>query len=76
MGSSSMMTDEPSPAPIPTDTAGSWASGDAAEHRLQSDDEQLQLRHEPHRSIIAAQRVHSIPKSSGRSPIWAIPGTR
>jgi hypothetical protein len=70
------MTDEFGPPEIPTDVTVSWASGDAPVHRLQSDVEQVQLPHDPHRSIIASHRVHSTPELSGRRPIWGMPGSR
>jgi hypothetical protein len=70
------MTGERRPMEIPTDVEVSWASGEAPVHRLQSDVEQLQLPHDPHRSIMASQRVHSIPELSGRRPIWGMPGSR
>jgi len=70
------MTGEPSPTEIPTDMDDSWASGDAPVHRLQRDVEQLQLPHDPHRSIIASQRVHSIPVSSGAALAEGMPGSR
>lgn len=70
-----MMTGELSPTEIPTDVNVSWASGDAPVHRLQSDVEQLQLPHDPHRSIIASHWVHSIPEVSGAARCGGMPGS-
>jgi len=70
------MTGELSPTEIPTDVTVSWASGDTPVHRLHSDVEQLQLPHDPHRSIIASHWVHPIPEVSGAERSGGMPRSR